>query len=501
MKTYIELLPRLLARPAVILGSVVILGSAHANNIAVSGMSLTNIVTASHVLDAMFNVSWDNSWFLSPANSPGNYDAAWLVIKYHTGDNIWRTATLDPNPANHAIPSGFAITVATNSNPTRAVGVFLHRTSGNGTSTVNGVSLHWLYGQDGVADSALITAEIHAVEMVYVPSNSFTVGDGTTASYFRTGTNTTPFTITSPGAINAGTNNGFLRVGAANNNTNYTIPATFPNGVNSFYIMKYEVSQDQYLDFLNKTLAGASSTSGFQTDRQATAGTTPNFVTPTPYHSALDQGYFNSYLSFICLRPMTEFEYEKACRGPNTPVAGEYAWGTSVAATLQYGLSNDGSATEAVGTNYNETAGNCWYLETQRTALTGGTNYGPCRVGMFAKTTYNGTTSSRIQSGAGYYGAMDLTGNGLERVILAPQSATDNGALNFIGENGTGLASAPPSSWVGLIPGGRGGSARFRDPLTHVEVTQSGAISPVSVSLQGGSANYSGAIRGVRSSP
>jgi hypothetical protein len=491
---------RLTSCTAVLLAGI--LCSARANNIAVSGMTLTGVNTSTHVLDAQFNVSWDNSWFLNPANAPGNYDAAWLVIKYHTGDNIWRTATLDPNPANHTIPAGFAITVATNTNPVRAVGVFLHRTSGSGTSTATGVKLHWLYGQDGVADSSLITAEIHAIEMVYVPSNSFTVGDGTAASYFRNGTNTTPFTITGPGAINAGTNNGFLRVGSGNNNTNYTIPATFPNGVNGFYIMKYEVSQDEYLDFLNKTLPGATTANGAAPDRQFVTGTTPNFITTSPYRSALDGGYFNQYLSFICLRPMTEFEYEKACRGPNTPVAGEYAWGTAVAATLAYGITNDGTATEAVGTNYNENAGNCWYLETQRLFGSGLTNFGPCRVGMFAKSLYNGSTSARIQSGAGYYGAMDLTGNGLEKVVAAPQSATDTTALNFIGENGNGLASSIPASWPSTaFLTARGGCYRFRDPLSGAQISTSGGISPVSVAIQGGAASISGAIRGVRSSP
>src|SRR5207244_1344137 len=113
-----------------------------------------------------------------------------------------------------------------------------------------------------------ITAEIHAIEMVYVPQGGFTVGDGTTASYFRNGTNTTPFTITNAGPINAGTNTGFLRVGPVNNNNNYTIPSTFPNGFNSFYIMKYEVSQEQYIDFLNKTLTTGQPSPNWDTDRQ-----------------------------------------------------------------------------------------------------------------------------------------------------------------------------------------------------------------------------------------
>ena len=35
-----------------------------------------------------------------------------------------------------------------------------------------------------------------------------------------------------------------------------------------------------------------------------------------------------AYLDWAALRPMTELEFEKICRGPNPPIAGEYVWGT-----------------------------------------------------------------------------------------------------------------------------------------------------------------------------
>src|SRR6266446_73100 len=267
-------LSELLRRHAAILIFLGTLASAQANNITVGGMSLVNINTTTHTLNVQFNVSWENSWFLNPGSPPGNYDAAWLVVKYQIGDNVWHTATLDPNPAAHIIPGGFAITVGTNSGP-RAVGVFLHRNAaGSGTAVATGVQLRWNYGSDGVADSSLITAEIHAIEMVYVPSGSFTVGDGTALSYFRTSTNLTPFTITSAGPISAGTATGALRVGPNNGSGAYSIPNTFPNGFNSFYMMKYEVSQDQYVDFLNKTKTVGTASSQF--DRQTFSGATPD---------------------------------------------------------------------------------------------------------------------------------------------------------------------------------------------------------------------------------
>jgi formylglycine-generating enzyme required for sulfatase activity len=458
-------------------------------------MTLTNINTAAHTLEVSFNVTWDNSWFLNPANPPGNYDAAWLVVKYHIGDNIWRTATLDPVTANHTIPAGFAINLATNTNPTRVVGGNLHRSSsGSGTATANGVRLKWLYGQDGIADSALITAEIHALEMVYVPAGSYFVGDGTTASYFRGSNSTLPFLITSTNAITAGTNAGNLRVGANNTNA-YTISNSFPNGFRDFYIMKYEASQEQYLDFLNKTDTGRTRAQT-DSDRQVIAGDEPDFVAVNPNRAALCIGADAvDYLDFVCLRPMTEFEYEKACRGmSNAPVAGEYAWGTAIAATLPYGLVNDGTATESVGTNYNENAGNCWYSQTQ-VIIGGVSNVGPCRVGMFAKSSYNGSTSPRIQSGAAFYGVMDMTGNMQERVVAAAVVAGD-GAFN--GEHGDGLVGTLPASWPAFQNlGYRGGSCVYKDQVTSTP--SGGNITPVSVA--GSSQGSSGAIRGVRTGP
>ena len=40
-----------------------------------------------------------------------------------------------------------------------------------------------------------------------------------------------------------------------------------------------------------------------------------------------------TYLDWAGLRPMTELEYEKICRGPSAPVAGEYAWGSTTIGT------------------------------------------------------------------------------------------------------------------------------------------------------------------------
>ena len=48
-----------------------------------------------------------------------------------------------------------------------------------------------------------------------------------------------------------------------------------------------------------------------------------------------------SYLDWSGLRPMTEFEYEKACRGTLNPVAYEYPWGNNSSLNMVYGANNN----------------------------------------------------------------------------------------------------------------------------------------------------------------
>ena len=74
MKNYlIQPLPVRLRRYVALLPLLGGLSSAQANNITVTGMSLTDINTSTHTLNALFNVTWENSWFLNPANAPGNW--------------------------------------------------------------------------------------------------------------------------------------------------------------------------------------------------------------------------------------------------------------------------------------------------------------------------------------------------------------------------------------------------------------------------------------------
>jgi hypothetical protein len=159
------------------------------------------------------------------------------------------------------------------------------------------------------------------------------------------------------------------------------------------------------------------------------------FTTAYPH---IPMGYMNwqdlaSILDWSGLRPMSEFEYEKACRGnnggtPNTPIANEYPWGSTVlnggAIGSVFGYNTSASIT------YSSYEGACRNWE----------NNGPIRAG-FASTS----TSNRSQSGATYYGIMEMAGNMWEQCVgggagydYSIFSSTANGDGNL---NNEGLAN------------------------------------------------------------
>jgi len=460
--------------------------TAEANNILVNSISLSARNKAGGYVLVNFNLSWDNSFRLS--SGAANYDAAWVFIKYKIGDyGEWKHATI--NNGGHSFPSGCS------SNQTDNTGLLLYRNStGTGNLSFSGIQLRWNYGTDGVGNDDKIYVKVFAVEMVYVPGGSFQAGSSgqnegelRSADDVSTTGSSTPFTINSGlptiqgNSSSSSSSNLSARSGTSldigTTTTTKTLATGFPTGYAGFYCMKYEISQGQYRDFLNTLTytqqaartanspgsspgTGALTTSG--TDRNAIeiiiSGT--NASLPAVYGSDLNGNdtynettdgewiacnYLSwddiaAYLDWAGLRPLTELEYEKACRGNQTPVADEFAWGnTSI--TFLSALTNPGATDEISNT-------------TNANAVYNSNFSGPVRVGLFATTT-----SSRADAGSSYYGIHDLSGNIWEQVITIGNDA----GRAFTGINGNGTLSNagnqnvsnwPSTSGTGL----RGGS-------------------------------------------
>jgi formylglycine-generating enzyme required for sulfatase activity len=407
-----------------------------------------------------FDISWPESW-RGPdrptwVQASDNWDAAWVFVKYRVDRGTWQHATLAGS--GHVAPSGAVVSV-----PSDRVGAFIHRSgSGYGTFTAHSVGLQWDFVADGVAVDASVEVVPLGIEMVYVPQGSFSLGSGGsgTGEFRAGGTTNSPFVVDRQASIALGNAAAQLMwtttgdSGAPSGSTN----ASFPTGFGAFYAMKYQVTQGQYVDFLNTLTQAQADVRKYtwSTNRYAITGSSVgSYASTLPfvamhYVSWADGAAFADWAG---LRPMTELEFEKVARGPLAPVTHEFAWG-STSITPATGLANAGTIAEAptpaaANANYGDGIG------------------GPVRVGSFPAPG-----RSRRDAGAGYYGALELSGNLWERPVTVGNAA----GRAFAGTHGDGsldaganadVASWPNSSAVGA--GFRGGN--WRDDAVDLQVS------------------------------
>ena len=381
-------------------------------------------------------------------------------MKYRVGSGNWQHAWL--NNTGHSSGTGTSATIdaglltpgtAFHATTNPALGVFIYRSAdGTGNFSITGAQLRWNYGANGVADNATVDVKVFAIEMVYVPAGNFYVGSGgtETSAFYMYPTTTNPYQITGEGAITVGTTDGNLYYPSSTYGGDQSgpIPADFPKGYAAFYCQKYEISQQQYVDFLN-TLTSAQASTRYPnatTNRHAITVSGGVYSTTNPYVACNFLSWMDgaAYSDWAGLRPMTELEFEKACRGPETPVANEYAWGTATVASDPYTLGNPSATNEGIASNYSTSAGNASY------DITDGSIDGPLRVGIFAA---NANNSGRITAGASYYGIMELSGNLWERAVTVGNPT----GRAFTGLHGNGALStngyANETAWPGLTSG------------------------------------------------
>jgi uncharacterized protein (TIGR02145 family) len=421
---------------------------ASANNIRVTGIQIAGQDTLQNTIAVNFNLSWENSWRLSTA--PVNWDAAWVFIKYRLkGAGSWQHAKLSGQ--GHTPGSRAALELGLqnqdapfdpSNNP--ALGVFIYPDSAHeGTFTANGVSLKWDYGASGVPDNAgEVEIRVFAIEMVLVPDGNFHLGSGgaETNRFHSGGDPNSSFLVMGEQEISIGTGLGQLYY---TSDTDYAgdrqgpIPAAFPKGFRGFYSMKYEISQQQYADFLNtlneQQLSNRlipqdfnTSISGYAFELQRTD---TGFVAQRPNSACnfISVEDALAYSDWSGLRPMSEMEFEKAARGPLAPVPNEFAWGDTTLAMEVYSFSNFGKSDEQISSNYQTQSGNAAYSNTTFSEEF----RPPYRVGIFAGNAQN---SGRRSSGSGYWGVMELSG-GLYEVCVTIGSPAGR---QFTGQHGDG---------------------------------------------------------------
>ncbi len=468
---------------------------AYSNNLAITNAELIEDNTVMDYAQIRFSISWENSW-----RDAENWDAIWVFIKYNDGSE-WHHAELnysDGTNDGHVVPAGASVTT-----PSDGKGVFIYRSSlGSGDNDFTNVELRWNYGLDGLSDITGMDIRILGIEMVYVAEGSFWLGDGSSSDiqgHFELETSGAAFEVTSEAAIvlggggsgSLGNNNGSgmsnngdfipapyntISMDDFNDTDSETLPATYPKGFQGFYCMKYELTQGEYTVFLNMLTSDQSNTrfdpdphsSDEPTVRYNITGTHPNLSTVTPHVPAIYVEYYDgaAYADWAGLRPMTELEFEKACRGFATPVVGEYAWGTTNLNTDFPTIANLNAASENISNNFNTSAGNAWYNTVNSLGAA-------VRVGIFAANPAN---TGRETSGATYWGIMEMSGNCWERAVTVGRPE----GRAFAGSHGDGelnvLGNATNADWPGHSGGNgvddvigvgyRGAGFQFPSPVT-----------------------------------
>ncbi len=458
-----------------------------ANNIRVSNVSTLQQSTLEQTVLVAFDISWDNSW-----RNDHNWDAAWVFVKYRApGSNNWQHATLSNDIADHQnVPDSVIMPVPD------GAGVFLFSENAyTGSVAHTGSRLLWNYGADGhdFSRGDLVEVAVHAIEMVYVPEGEFEVGYGIAARQSFTeggwlqGEDPTSYRITGEGSLMIENTAGNLwatgNIGSAGE-----LPAAFPKGYAGFYCMKYSISQGQYAAFLNKLSSDQADNrySGqYGNSRHTIAfdAVYERFTVDAPDRACnyLSWADGTAYAAWAGLRPMTELEYEKVCRGFSDPVRNEFAWGTTgyTGQTGHQGV--DGSGTE--------------------TALPAHANVnliwsfgGPVRSGIYAQPD-----ADRYSSGASYWGIMELSGNVWEQ----PVSVGHNTGRAFTGLHGEGSLTAAGDADVAGWPGTNAHGAGCRGVSTHTNDSHMpvAARYDAARSTLAASRHAYGGWRGVRTAP
>lgn len=425
-----------------------------------------------------FTLSWDNSWRVDNTNYPqDNMDGVLVFFKYRTDGGEWQNLTLGaPSIVPlFGLPPNFEYSNYGNAK--------IFYPSAFGIGSIIGLFKFSIF-------ELPYDVEIRgfAIEMVQIPDFNSTFGDGNgvleSTNAFHFGDNT----FSNPGQfINVDVNafddaeieapNTFRIFNGLNelaiNNSNFP---TF----NAIWCMKYEISQGAYRDFLNTLNATQQTTrtanlptSPIGTGALTTSGNNRNFIEikypsvdgfPAEYgcdasgnnvYDEANDGEFvacnylswpdiAAWLDWAGLAPMTEIHFERICKNNyfNPPIAGEYAWENKLIHSSILTLSNPYTQSELVS-NSSGTLGNAIF------ALSG--LDGPVRNGIFSTAT----TINRKQSGAGYYGVMDMSGNLSEACVTVGNVA--GRSYNKLGlpglSRGDGILSPNGNALVSYWPG------------------------------------------------
>ncbi|WP_128546328.1 SUMF1/EgtB/PvdO family nonheme iron enzyme [Larkinella soli] len=360
-------------------------------------------------------VSWKNAW-----HTARNHDAVWLFVKIRPQQRSERPVLVSPSGhAALAVEARNETALRIDVAPDRR-GVFLYPARpfrGHVSRRVKILLDEASFA--GIDFNDLTFGTAYGVEMVYIPQGGFYEGDADTTAHreaaaFEAATRQ-PFAVESEKEIRVGPESGSLWYDPGNSpqyrgDRRGPIPDGYPKGYNAFYCMKYELKQGEYAAFLNSIYEQYTNVRAnfggrnYYRMRGTIALKDGSYAAAKPDQPAnfisWDDGC--AFADWACLRPLSELEYVKACRGPGKPVGNDYAWGTASKDRLARFFNPDGELTTEDG---------------------------------FEESML--TDANRDVFGASFFWVMDLSGGYWERVV---GYGHENGR-RFVGSHGDGRLS------------------------------------------------------------
>ena len=421
-------------------------------------------------------VQWRNAWC-----NDLNHDAVWLVVKYcYQDEDQWRHARI--------APAGHRVVRSDHDNvrgklllPADRTGFFLRPVDACRGDVGWNLQVELdRKSMEKVQPEEEIDVRLFGIEMVAITEGPFFAGDGSREAPETGGVYVVDgeggeggaFYVESEDAIDVGTEPGDLSYRAGwqwdAGDHGGPIPSGYPKGVRPFYVMKHELRQGEYADFLNALSSAATSYRAIHGTRgYAENGGTIRLEEgvyqaevrerPANYLSWADGCAFADWMA---LRPMSELEYEKMCRGDRTPIPNEFPWGTATrpvdsGVPSESDLLKDGQR-GAFGASHfwvHDLAGGLWepavtFGHAAGRAFEG--THGDGRLGDDAGATNHDWPCAEEGGGQGYRGGGALDEqpeDGREFLLRSPVSYRSRGALAGVprsrGSGFRGVRTAP----------------------------------------------------------
>lgn len=432
-----------------VLALLLLVSPIRANDLRIDNLHVIAPRETSNTVQVVFDVSWQNAW-----HNSRNHDAAWVFLKLAPEGSRSRHVTLPAEGIRALVLPGSASPPPQIDRAADGTGFFLYS-----DEPYRG-DVAWRVGIQ--LDPATLGERFRpehlaafAIEMVYVPEGPFTLGDPDTTAlsfgaFYQAGSDGEPAVLVEISSEAA------LEVGPAAGQLHYReddyvgdrqgpVPAAFPKGYDAFYVMKYELSQGQYADFLNTLDDGATferfafGGRSYPQKRGTIHLNGDRYVAGSP-HRPLNFIRWDDGLAFVdwaALRPMTELEFTKASRGPEPPVPGAFPWGT---ASRDHLARIVGPGDDLIMTN----------------------GWGEGQLSDETRPVY----------GASYYWVMDLAGSVWERVISIGQpdgrAFTGSHGDGELGDQGRATNSDWPHTYNGKEGHGyRGGGFYDQGQVVH----------------------------------